>query len=175
MPVNLERTPRSAVSGVIRMLLATSAISLLFALDAKASAAASPARDEQVMAVLDQYMDALNDLDLERHIATYHFPHFRFASGELTQWKTPVEAMPILARPRNEWRTGIRAALDASWHRSQWTRREIVQGDDSKVHVVTTFVRLREDGSTIATYESLYVVTFEKERWGIKGRSSFAP
>jgi hypothetical protein len=56
-----------------------------------------------------------------------------------------------------------------------WTRRDIVQADDTKVHVATTFVRLRKDGSEIASYDSLYVMTFQDGRWGIKGRSSFAP
>jgi hypothetical protein len=168
----LRRDRRFNMGFIGRMLIAiTAAIGVLLALDASAR----PTRDEQVMAVLDQYMDALNDLDLERHIATYHFPHYRHAGGKIVVWTTPVEAMPLLARPRDQWRAGLRASLDPSWQRSEWTRREIVQGDDTKVHVVTTFVRLRADGSTIATYESLYVLTFENGRWGIKGRSSFAP
>ena len=82
-------------------------------------------------------------------------------------------------RPREsfeQWLAArLREALGPNWHRSEWTRREIVQGDDTKVHVVTTFVRLREDGSEIAAYDSLYVLTFEDGRWAIKGRSSFAP
>jgi hypothetical protein len=127
------------------------------------------------MAVLDQYMDALNELDIERHVATYHFPHYRHASGEIVIWQDAHEAMPILAVAEEERRSRLREALDPAWHRSQWTRREIVQGDDTKVHVLTTFVRLREDGSEIASYESLYVLTFEQGRWAIKGRSSFAP
>ena len=40
---------------------------------------------------------------------------------------------------------------------------------------MTRFVRLREDGSEISAFDSLYVLTHESERWGIKGRSSFAP
>jgi hypothetical protein len=133
------------------------------------------ARDAQVMAVLDRYMDALNALDLERHVATYHFPHYRHASGEIKVWQTPREAIPLLGAPEAERRARLREALEPDWHRSEWTRRDIVQGDDAKVHVVTTFVRFREDGSEIASYDSLYVMSFEEGHWGIKGRSSFAP
>jgi hypothetical protein len=132
-------------------------------------------RDEQVMLVLDRYMDALNALDLESHVATYHFPHFRHAGGAVVVWETPEEAMPILLLPEEERRSRLQDALDPTWERSEWRRREIVQGDDEKVHVLTAFVRLREDGSEIARYDSLYVLTLEQGHWGIKGRSSFAP
>ena len=52
---------------------------------------------------------------------------------------------------------------------------EVVQADDTKVHVVVEFARYRADGSELARYQSLYVVTREAGRWGIRGRSSFAP
>jgi hypothetical protein len=146
----------------------------LIALGVAVARAETP-RDEQVMAVLDQYMGALNELDIERHVATYHFPHYRHASGDITVWQSAQEAMPILAVSEEQRRARLREALGPTWHRSEWTRREIVQGGDTKVHVVTTFARLREDGSEIATYDSLYVLTFENGRWAIKGRSSFAP
>ena len=139
-----------------------------------------PARDAAIMAVLDVYMDGLNDLDLERHVSTYHFPHYRHASGKIAVWATPEEALPVLVLPEADRLEAVRAVLEPDWVRSEWTRREIVQADDEKVHVVTRFVRLRADGSVIKTFDSLYVLTFEagtdeEARWGIKGRSSFAP
>jgi hypothetical protein len=124
--------------------------------------------------VLDRYMDALNELDIEAHVATYHFPHYRHASGRIVVWQDAAEAMPILAIPPAERLAAVRAALEPDWQRSEWTRRTIVQGDDEKVHVATQFVRLRADGSVIKTFDSLYVLTLEAGRWGIKGRSSFA-
>jgi hypothetical protein len=132
-------------------------------------------RDAAIIAVLDQYMDALNALDMEGHVATYHFPHYRHASGKIVVWENAREAMPVLALPVEERRAALRAILEPEWQRSEWTRREIVQGDAEKVHVVTQFVRLRADGSVIKTFDSLYIMTFESGRWGIKGRSSFAP
>jgi len=79
------------------------------------------------------------------------------------------------AAGRTLQRKSLRALWRPDWHRSAWTRRDIVQADDTKVHVVTTFVRLREDGGQIASYDSLYVLTYQDDRWAIKGRSSFAP
>ncbi len=133
------------------------------------------ARDAEIMRVLDRYMDGLNALDLEAHVATYHFPHYRHASGEIVVWQSAREAIPGLDVPDDERRAALRAVLEPDWHRSEWTRREIVQGDAEKVHVATRFVRLRIDGSVIKTFDSLYIMTRESGRWGIKGRSSFAP
>jgi len=96
-------------------------------------------------------------------------------SGEIVIWETPREAMPILELPMAERKEALRGILAKDWDRSVWTKRDIVQGDASKVHVVTTFVRLRKDGSEIAAYDSLYVMAYQDGRWAIKGRSSFAP
>ena len=55
-----------------------------------------------------------------------------------------------------------------------WTRRRIVHISDSKAHVLDTeFTRYRKDGAVISKIESLYIVTREDGRWGIKMRSSF--
>ena len=69
----------------------------------------------------------------------------------------------------------LRKVLGSEWDRSEWTRREIIQSSSEKVHVAASFARFRKDGSKIATFDSLYILTFEGERWAIKGRSSFAP
>lgn len=137
-------------------------------------------RDAAVMSVLDRYMDGLNALDLETHVSTYHFPHYRHASGKVILWQDSLEAMPILGVPKAERLPALRAALESDWVRSEWTRRDIVQADAHKVHVVTRFDRLRADGSVIKSFDSLYVLTLAEDdagalRWGIKGRSSFAP
>ena len=132
-------------------------------------------RDAEIMRVLDVYLEALNRLDIEGHVATYHFPHYRHASGKITVWQSAEEMNPVLAVPAAERRAALREVLEPDWDRTEWAHREIVQGDASKVHVVTRFERLREDGGVIKAFDSLYVMTFEAGRWAIKGRSSFAP
>ena len=69
----------------------------------------------------------------------------------------------------------LRQVLHPEWHRSEWTKREVVQSDATKVHVATRFARLREDGSEIVAFDSLYVLTLADGVWAIQGRSSFAP
>jgi len=150
-------------------------IAMMASRTALAEQVSDASRDAEIMAVLDEYMNALNELDIERHVATYQFPHYRHASGEIVIWETPREAMPILDLPMSERKQALRGILAKDWDRSVWTQRDIVQGDATKVHVATQFVRLRKDGSKIATYDSLYVLTRDADGWGIKGRSSFAP
>ena len=144
-------------------------------LAAPLSAASESSRHAAILQVLDRYMDGLNALDMETHVATYHFPHFRLAGGGLSVWSTPEEAMPILNVPAEARRKRLRAMLHPEWYKSIWTQRDIVGESPAKVHVATRFARLREDGSEIISYDSLYVLTLQDGQWGIKGRSSFAP
>ncbi|RAV99028.1 hypothetical protein [Pseudochryseolinea flava] len=118
-----------------------------------------------VLKVLDEYMITFNAKNLKAWEATYHFPHFRLASGR----------MSVLENAGERDSTKVFVELSkAGWHRSAWDHRNIVQGDSSKVHIDTKFSRYRADGSKIASYESLYIVTKEKGRWGVKMRSSYA-
>ena len=64
--------------------------------------------------------------------------------------------------------------LGEEWHHSAWEKRRILHWSESKVHVDTKFSRYREDGSVIASYDSLYILTKEDGRWGVKMFSSFA-
>lgn len=123
------------------------------------------------MAVLDAFMTAFNARDAQAWAATYHFPHFRLADGTLTVLESADELRPRL----------FELLAATGWHHSAWLTREVVQAGPDKVHVSVEFARYREDGSELARYMSLYVVTFEETpgsehgRWGIRGRSSFAP
>ena len=121
--------------------------------------------EAEILKVLDAWMDTFNRLDMTAWEKTFHFPHYRLASGN----------MRVLNKPGEQDVEKIRTSLTArGWHHSGWDRRNIVHVSESKVHVDTQFTRYRADGSIIASYESLYVLTYEAGRWGIKLRSSFA-
>ena len=122
--------------------------------------------EAEIMEALDTWMAAFNRLDIVAWENTFHFPHYRLASG----------TMRILNEPGEQDVERIRKNLTAKgWHHSGWDRRNVVHISESKVHVDTQFTRYRADGTVIASYESLYVLTYESGRWGIKLRSSFAP
>ena len=150
------------------LLLAAVLVLLLTGRDADAQAPAGkidPVVEKAVMQTLKDYMDAFNRLDVPAFERTLHFPHYRLASGQMT----------VLDRPGLQSAEQFRRALGSDWDHSQWGRLRIIHWSPDKVHVDTLFTRYRKDGSVINAFESLYVVTKEEGRWGVKLRSSMAP
>lgn len=127
--------------------------------------ALAPDIESEVMRLLDDYMSAWNRKDLAAWERTFHFPHYRLAGGKMT----------VLDRPGLQYATKVWASAGSDWHHSRWDRRRIIHSSADKVHVDTKFTRCRADGSVIGSFESLYIVTKEDERWGVRMRSSFAP
>ena len=123
-----------------------------------------PKIEAEVMKVLDDYMNAWNRKDLVGWESTFQFPHYRLASGK----------MSVLEKPGLQDAAKVWASAGPDWHHSGWDRRRIVHASTDKVHVDTKFTRYRADGTKIGSYESLYIVTRENGRWGVKMRSSFA-
>ena len=137
------------------------------------SAAAPPlkrehaAYAEQVAAAqgrLDAFMAAFNARDVAAFEATFNFPHVRFASGKVTIIEPGFHKPEMFAQ----------GAL-TEWDHSAWLRREVIHAGPDKVHIDTRFARFRKDGSLIGAFDSVYIVTRVDGRWGIQGRSSFAP
>ena len=120
--------------------------------------------EDQVMKLLDDYMAAWNRKDLAAWERTFHFPHYRLASGKMT----------VLDRAGLQDAAKVWGSAGSDWHHSAWDRRRIVHGSNDKVHVDTRFTRYRADGTKIGSYDSLYILTKENGRWGVKLRSSFA-
>jgi hypothetical protein len=127
--------------------------------------APAPDVESEVMRLLDDYMNAWNRKDLVAWERTFHFPHYRLASGKMT----------VLDRPGLQDATRVWGSAGSDWHHSRWDRRRIIHSSPDKVHVDTKFTRCRADGSVISSFESLYILTKEDGRWGVKMRSSFAP
>jgi hypothetical protein len=117
------------------------------------------------MRVLDDYMAAWNQKDLAAWERTFHFPHYRLAAGK----------MAVLERAGLQNAARVWQAVGSEWHHSRWDRRRIIHSSPDKVHVDTKFTRCRADGSVIGSFDSLYILTKEEGRWGVKMRSSFAP
>ncbi len=125
----------------------------------------APDIESEVMRLLDDYMNAWNRKDLDAWERTFHFPHYRLASGKMT----------VLDRPGLQDATRVWGSAGSDWHHSRWDRRRIIHSSPDKVHVDTKFTRCRADGSVIGSFDSLYILTKEDGRWGVKMRSSFAP
>ena len=113
---------------------------------------------------LDAFMTAFNARDLSAFEATFNFPHVRFASGAVT----------IINPGYHKPQMFERGAL-TDWDHSAWSRRDVIHAGADKVHIDTRFTRYRKDGSVLGAFDSIYIVTRVDGRWGIQGRSSFAP
>ena len=113
---------------------------------------------------LDAFMVAFNARDLKAFEDSFNFPHVRFASGTVTIIN------PGYHKPEMFERGSL-----TEWDRSAWERREVIHAGADKVHINTRFTRYRKDGSVLGGFDSIYIVTRVNGRWGIQGRSSFAP
>ena len=117
--------------------------------------------ETEIMKVVDVFMAAINRRDMFAREATFHFPHCRLATGKMTVLDHP-------GLPESAKKSGEQA------HRVVWDHRRIIHISEDKAHVDTMFSRYRADGSKLSSAESLYILTKENGRWGIKMRSSFA-
>lgn len=113
---------------------------------------------------LDAFMKAFNARDIPAYEATFNFPHVRFASNKVTIINAGFHKPEMFT-------TG---AL-SDWDHSAWQRRDVIHAGADKVHIDTRFSRFRKDGSVIGGFDSIYIVTKLDGRWGIQGRSSYAP
>ncbi|PCJ71570.1 MAG: hypothetical protein COA62_02995 [Rhodobiaceae bacterium] len=120
---------------------------------------------EGAQACLDAFMLAFNARDLVAWEKTFNFPSIRLASNTMVMIDGPGWHKPDL----------FEKSLGDGWHHSAWERREIIHAGADKVHIDTRFARYRADNSVIGHFDSIYIVTLEEGRWGIKCRSSFAP
>ncbi len=125
------------------------------------------AGEAAAMQALDDYMAAFNARDLDAWRKTLHYPHVRFASGQMVISNTPEEYAAGLDFERFATSTG--------WHHSVWDHRKIIHSSPEKIHFDVQFTRYKENGDKLATYHAIYIVTLEDGRWGTLARSSFAP
>lgn len=131
--------------------------------------------EAKLMAVLDNYMDAVNRIEIEAVTDTYHFPHYRIVNHQVVVWHTAEQAMPLLGLPREQQARAMRDALGPDWQRTDWAYRKILSHSETKAHFETELVRYNSNGDEISRFESLYILTKDNGRWAIKARSSFAP
>jgi hypothetical protein len=143
------------------------------ALTGCATTSVSPASDSEfascpayapAYAVTNTFMETFNARDQAAHEATYNFPHIRIASGNVT----------IIPQAGTE-RDTFQRLMVAGWDHSAWASRRIVQCEATKAHMLTNFIRYRADNTVLSQFNSLYIIEFKNGKWGITGRSSFAP
>src|SRR6185295_7103084 len=107
--------------------------------------------------VLDAFMAAFNARDIPAFERTFNFPSVRLASNKLV----------ILNAGDMQPERFTTGAL-AEWDHSAWERRDVIHAGPDKVHIDTRFTRYRKDGTIIGGFDSIYVVTLQDGKWGVK-------
>ena len=108
--------------------------------------------------VVRKYIKALNSRDLCGLSSSLHFPHIRIMNdGSHREWATPSEYLAEFLS---------RLAVD-DWASTRLLTLETKIISPQKCHTSITFERLRINGSVISTYQSLYLITWKDDRWGI--------
>ncbi len=124
--------------------------------------------EEKAVNVAIAYMDAFNKKDTSGCDKSLNFPHVRLG---MENQEIKVTENPPLSPPNFfEWFVKV-----YKWDHSCWDYRKVIQSEPNKVHLAIQFSRYRSDGSKIGIFPSFWVITNQKEHWGIKMRSSFAP
>ena len=116
---------------------------------------------------VEAYLDAINRRDAQAFAASLHYPHYRVTIGGQVQ---PSEE----ARQAASNITFERLA-STGWVRTASHNVNPVQVSSDAVTVALELLRYNADGEQIARFDTLYFVTRQDGRWGIKARSSFAP
>ena len=124
----------------------------------------------QVLELLDKWMEAFNNRDIEGWSSTHNFPHVRIAGGQVSLWETKNDYINHFSEPDM-----FEYLESVGWHHSEWVSRDFDLISEDKVHVSVVFQRYDKENLPRSKYEALYVVTKINSKWGVQARSSLAP
>ena len=128
--------------------------------------AADPEAERNARKAMDQFMTTFNSGDVRAWAATLNYPHVRFASNQVRVYNT----LEDFVKENADYAQRL-----APWDHSKWESMKAIQSGPDKVHFAVEFIPYDKSGKEIGRFPSLYVVTLKDGRWGIQGRSSFAP
>lgn len=122
--------------------------------------------------LLDVFIEAFNKADPTAFAATNNYPHIRITGPKVVVWNTAQDY--IRDNPKESMIAKDTDTKFKGWKTSKWDWRRLVQYSDQTMHFTVAFSRLDGKGKTLATFESLYIITKKDGKWGIQARSSFA-
>jgi hypothetical protein len=111
---------------------------------------------------VEAFTERFNARDLSGMDSCLHFPHVILSGEQLVIWNEPGN-LPESFFDDLERKTG--------WAESRYQRKEAVLVSPRKVHLLVEYTRNRADGSVASSHCNLWIVTFDRGRWGIKQRS----
>ena len=119
------------------------------------------------IAAVERYLAAFNARDEEAMVAALHFPHVRVGVGRVSVRESAEEYMEGFDFAAFAERLG--------WVRSEADSMEAVQVGARGVNVAVRITRYGAGGARIHTFDTIYLVTEQDGRWGIRAGASVAP
>ena len=111
---------------------------------------------------VEAFTDRFNARDLDGMDACLHFPHIILSGEHLVVWTEPGNLPASFFDDLQR---------DTGWAESKYLRKDAVLVSPRKVHLVLEYTRNRADGSVASRHVNLWIVSFDRGRWGIKLRS----
>ena len=139
----------------------------LVALQVEANTQQEQQIQQEVRAWFLELESAFNELDYGKLVAMANLPNYRLAMGKMAVIDEAAYRDRISKMKGYLENTG--------WAYTRYEVIDFIHTGANKVHVSTTFSRYRTDDSRIGTWTSLYILTKENGKWGLKLRSSWAP
>jgi len=111
--------------------------------------------------IIDDFFAALNARDLEAARAALHYPHIHIVGQDVKVWNDPLDFhidFDVLS-------------AGEGWHHSTLDLCVMRQSSPDKIHFEIQYSRHSTESGRYATYQSLWIVTRNEDRWGIQCRS----
>jgi hypothetical protein len=121
---------------------------------------------KEAVASFRRWSVAFNARDTEAQLAEMHFPHLRLAQNRFQWWETTDDF-------RAAQDEVTRLLEEEGWHHTASLSITPVQVGVDKVHLAIRQSRQREDGTEYNGFDTLWIFTRLKDRWGVQFRSSF--
>ena len=126
------------------------------------------ASEQGALAALNASMNALNARDSDALYRTLQLPHVRISGSGVAIWMT-------LADLEESYLRDFYSRAGPEWDHTVLDSTDVLHSSENKVHVLIQFTRCDRNGDKIATFRSLWIMTWVEGRWGAQARSSFAP
>jgi hypothetical protein len=114
--------------------------------------------------ILNNYMQAWNSRDAAALSGCLHFPSLRINGRNQIRIFSSASDISHLFEE---------LSTQEDFIQSHWVQATVIHASAKKIHIACSFNRELNEGRIAGPFHSLYILTFEQERWGVRLRSSF--
>ena len=124
--------------------------------------------ETQAIKAYETFIAALNARNNQAMFEVMHVPHIRISGKSVVIYNTKAEL-------EREYLNDFASRAGETWHHTEMDWVQALHSSEDKVHLYLQWTRYDKDGSALATYPALWIMTKIHGNWGAQCRSSFAP